>query len=679
MRILTASDRALLVEAADLDEAMRLNLAWAGVPGVVELIPGARTVLVRFDPVLVDAASLAEVLSSTTVDAAHVPHVGEVAIPVRYDGEDLADVAALLDVSTDEVVSRHLAAQWQVAFSGFAPGFGYAVGSDPLFDVPRRSSPRTRVPAGSVALAGQFSGVYPRESPGGWQLIGRTDAVMWDIDRDPPALFAPGTLVRFERAEREIVEGASSAGETPSAAEASHGVSSAARSSPPLNDPDGRPSVVERAERDETPSVSPDGRPSVVERAERDETPSVSPGGRPLVVERAERDETSSVSPDGRSSVVERAERDETPSVSPGGRSSVVERAERDETPSPSPSGHDAEGGSLEVLRPALQLLVQDPGRPGHAALGVSASGAADRTAMRDANRAVGNATDAAVLELVGGASLRYHGVPTVAAIAGAVGEISLYAADGMGSGIRLGAPFALDDGDELRIGHPVRGLRYAIAVRGGIRTAPALGSAAADTLAGLGPAPLAAGDLIAVGDPRTAPHPVQPEPLTRDLPAPGETAELRILLGPRDDWFTDGALEALTGQEWDVTPRSDRVGIRLHGVTPLERAVAGELPSEGAVTGAIQVPPDGQPVLFLPDHPLTGGYPIIGAVIDADLDLAGQLPPGARVRFRVAQPVVERPTGGRETKRIGPPEGVSSRRSAPRSTTEEEGEGTPS
>ncbi|REJ08512.1 allophanate hydrolase [Microbacterium bovistercoris] len=526
MRILTASDRALLVEAADLDEAMRLNLAWAGTPGVVELIPGARTVLVRFDPLRVEAETLADVLSSTTVDAAHVPHVGEVAIPVRYDGEDLTDVAALLGVSVDEVIARHLAAEWQVAFSGFAPGFGYAVGSDPLFDVPRRSSPRTRVPAGSVALAGHFTGVYPRESPGGWQLIGRTDAVMWDIDRDPPALFSPGTLVRFERAEREVV------------------------SSPPGPE---RPSS--RFARSGSAEQRDEGRPAP---------------------------------------------------------------------------------GTLEVLRPALQLLVQDFGRPGHAALGVSASGAADRTAMRDGNRAVGNTSDAAVLEIVGGAALRYRGVPTVAAIAGASGEMRLYAADGMERGIRLGAPFALDDGDEMRLGHPDRGLRYALAVRGGILTAPALGSAASDTLAGLGPAPLAAGDVIAVGDPRTAPHPVDPEPLVRELPAVGEAVELGIVLGPRDDWFTDAAIAALTGQEWDVTPRSDRVGIRLHGETPLERAVAGELPSEGAVTGAIQVPPDGQPVLFLPDHPLTGGYPIIGAVIDRDLDIAGQLPPGVRVRFRV-------------------------------------------
>ena len=209
MRILTASDRALLIEARDLDEAMRLNLAWDGVPGVVERIPGARTVLVRFDPLRTSASELAAVLAATEIGTGDLPSAGEVTVPVRYDGEDLDEAASLLGVSADELIRRHLAADWQVAFSGFAPGFGYVVSGDPLFDVPRRSSPRTRVPAGSVALAGAFTGVYPRESPGGWQLIGRTDAAMWDIDRDPPALLSPGALVRFTRAERDAIRAGS--------------------------------------------------------------------------------------------------------------------------------------------------------------------------------------------------------------------------------------------------------------------------------------------------------------------------------------------------------------------------------------------------------------------------------------------------------------------------------------
>ncbi|WP_431791961.1 carboxyltransferase domain-containing protein [Microbacterium paraoxydans] len=514
MRILTASDSALLVEADDLEQAMRLNLAWSDVPGVLERIPGARTVLVRFDPNRTSAAALAEALAATVVDAAALPDAGEVTIPVRYDGEDLDEAAALLDVSAEELVARHLAADWRVAFSGFAPGFGYAVSGDPLFDVPRRSSPRTRVPAGSVALAGAFSGVYPRESPGGWQLIGRTALEMWDIDRDPPALLAPGRRVRFVRAERESV------------------------------------------------AVSP---------ASADAT-------------------------------------------------RVARRGD---------------GPAVEVVRPSLQLLVQDAGRPGFAALGVSASGVADRVAMHAANRAVGNTPAAAVLESVGGAVLRFHGAG-VAAVTGAAGSLTLTDADGIERTLLPGVPFATVDGDELTLGHPERGLRSVIAVRGGFAPAAALDSRATDTLAGLGPAPLAAGDLLPIGAAAVAA--VEPDPVPSPLPAAGELVTLEITLGPRDDWFTAAGVDALTGQEWTVTPRSDRVGIRLHGDVPLERAVGGELPSEGAVTGAIQVPPDGQPVLFLPDHPLTGGYPIIGALTDRSLDLAAQLPPGVRVRFTVKE-----------------------------------------
>jgi len=177
------------------------------------------------------------------------------------------------------------------------------------------------------------------------------------------------------------------------------------------------------------------------------------------------------------------------------------------------------------------------------------------------------------------------------------------------------------------------------LATRGGILSPPVLGSQATDTLAGLGAVPLRGGDAVAIADPQAAPYLVDPHPLPRALPAPGETVTLEITLGPRDDWFTLAAIATLTGQEWEITPRGDRVGIRLAGAVPLERAVAGELASEGAVTGALQVPPDGQPVLFLPDHPLTGGYPVIAAVTDKHLDLAAQLPPGRRVRFRVVPP----------------------------------------
>ncbi|QMU96996.1 5-oxoprolinase/urea amidolyase family protein [Microbacterium esteraromaticum] len=580
MRVLTASDRALLVECADLDEAMRMHRAWADVPGVLERVPGARTVLVRFDPLRTSADELALELTAVVAGGSAQASGVEVTVPVRYEGEDLGDVGEMLGVSTAELIRRHSAARWTVAFTGFAPGFGYLVGDDPLFDVPRRTSPRTRVPAGSVALAGRFSGVYPRESPGGWQLIGTADAVMWDVHRDPPALLAPGTVVRFVDAERAAVSGVSDA------------------------------SVAERRVESRRAGGGPDGLVVPTGAGARAAVSGVSDAS---AAERRVESRRAGGGPDGL----------------------VV------------PAGADER--AVEVIDPGLQLLVQDLGRPGHAELGVPASGAADRVALRDANRAVGNAPSAAVLEGVGAIALGFRGAG-VAAVAGADAELAVIRADGRAVSIPHGAPFAVADGDRLEIGPPMRGLRVSIAVRGGIRMPDQLGSRSTDTLSGIGPAPLRAGDLIAIGDaPTTAVESASPP---RELPAPGDLTVLDITRGPRDDWFVRDSVGLLTEQEWLVTPRSDRVGIRLHGERALQRAIPDELPSEGAVAGAIQVPSDGQPVLFGPDHPTTGGYPIIGALTDRARDLAGQLPPGARIRFRLASGISDDSAG---TRRVDP------------------------
>ncbi|SMX92231.1 sensor histidine kinase inhibitor, KipI family [Brevibacterium iodinum ATCC 49514] len=536
----TASRRHLLVECADLTATMALHrsLEAADLPGVTELIPAARTVLISFDPARTHAEILAEAVRGLGHTESASDAAREVTIDVHYDGDDLAEVADLLSVSPDEVIKRHQAATWQVAFAGFAPGFGYLAGDDELFNVPRRSSPRTRVPVGSVALAGEFTGVYPRSSPGGWELIGRTDAKLWDLDREPPALFVPGTIVKFAEAGRETVEVAGS-----SARSGASGFSG-------------------------------------------------SPGA-------------------------EGSESD-----------SAVDSAADSASDSAAAASH-----ALEVLRPGLQLLIQDLGRPGFASMGVSAAGAADRTALTAANRLVGNAETAAGLESFGGAVLLRATGDGVAAVTGATGSITVTAADGTVLTPRLGEAFALADGDELELGPTERGVRRYFAVRGGIAVETALDSSSADTLAGLGPAAVDNGTTVGVHAPRTAPHLVDPNPAQpRDLPQAGETVTLSVTLGPREDWFTEAGIETLLSQEWTVTHESDRVGLRLNGEVPLERARTGELPSEGAVTGALQVPPNGQPVLFGPDHPLTGGYPIIASI--DDVDLAAQLPPGVKLRF---------------------------------------------
>ncbi|MFI5711223.1 allophanate hydrolase subunit 1 [Kribbella sp. NPDC051620] len=200
MRILPAGDRAVLVELESLDAVLGYYAALADSPpaGVIDIVPAARTVLVTTDGG--DLSSLTRALHAVqSVDGVQVG--GDLLeIPVTYDGEDLPDLAGFLNCSIDDVIKRHTAEDWTVAFCGFSPGFGYLTGTG-TWDIPRRKSPRTKVPTGAVALAGEFSGVYPRESPGGWQLIGHTDLAIFDQNRTPAALFHPGRHIRFTKAD----------------------------------------------------------------------------------------------------------------------------------------------------------------------------------------------------------------------------------------------------------------------------------------------------------------------------------------------------------------------------------------------------------------------------------------------------------------------------------------------
>jgi KipI family sensor histidine kinase inhibitor len=190
---------ALMLEVGSLSEvqAVHAALADAPPPGVVDLVPSARTVLLHLDPAVTDVAEVERAVRGLTPRHGGHPSGPLVEVPVVYDGEDLDEVGSLTGLGAAGVVEAHTAAEWTVAFCGFAPGFGYMVDAKGGWQVPRRSTPRTRVPAGAVGLAAEFSGVYPRESPGGWQLIGRTDLAVFDLDRDPPALLMPGTRVRF--------------------------------------------------------------------------------------------------------------------------------------------------------------------------------------------------------------------------------------------------------------------------------------------------------------------------------------------------------------------------------------------------------------------------------------------------------------------------------------------------
>ena len=202
MRVLPFGDSALLVELDDLDAVLALAAAVQAerLDGVLDVVPAARTVLVVTEPrTALDALATTLTSLSSAQRPAQV-EVEPVEIAVVYDGPDLAEVARLTGLDEDEVVAAHTGTPWRIAVGGFAPGFAYLTGGDPRLTVPRRDEPRTTVPAGAVGLAGEYSGVYPRPSPGGWQLIGRTDAALWDAERDPAALLTPGGTVRFKAA-----------------------------------------------------------------------------------------------------------------------------------------------------------------------------------------------------------------------------------------------------------------------------------------------------------------------------------------------------------------------------------------------------------------------------------------------------------------------------------------------
>ncbi len=286
--------------------------------------------------------------------------------------------------------------------------------------------------------------------------------------------------------------------------------------------------------------------------------------------------------------------------------------------------------GGLRVVATGPLATVQDLGRPGWFAIGVGVSGAADRPSLRLANRLVGNPEGAAAVEcLLGGLELEAL-TPVTVAVTGAEVQPRV---DGVPVG--HGSVVPLRTGQRLSLGLADAGLRAYIAVRGGVDVPPVLGSRSRDTLAGIGPEPLTVGRHLPVGIATTG------WPVVDVAPVPALTTEpvhARVVLGPRDDWFVDAA-SLFTGH-WVMTDRLDRVGARLSrpdAYPALTRRRDGELPTEGMPVGAVQVPPSGEPVVFLADHPITGGYPVVGVVVTDDIPLLAQARPAQRVTFRPA------------------------------------------
>ncbi|MGB6040515.1 MAG: 5-oxoprolinase/urea amidolyase family protein [Gordonia sp. (in: high G+C Gram-positive bacteria)] len=463
------------------------------------------------------AASHREPETATDVGA-------DAVIPTVYDGADLAEAAELVGVSPNHLAQAHARIIWRAQFLGFAPGFAYLVPhpASPLRDVyllaqiARRPQSRPSVPAGSVAVAAGYGAIYPREGPGGWYLLGHTDAPLWEPSRREPAMLAAGMLVRFVAVDSAATHG-------PSAMQ--NHVDSG---DPKMTDADHR-----------AISVTP---------------------------------------------------------------------------------------ASLSVLSPGLLATIQDFGRPGLADMGVARSGAADLPALALANRLVGNPEDAAGIEItLGGWSARTQRAVVLAVTGPAV--------DVFVDDVPVGSHATIEVPAEavVRVGTPSRGARNYVAIRGGILAPQELGSASTDLLSHLGPRPLRAGDEIRLRSdeldwPTTQLAPVGSSP---------RVVELVAEVGPRDARLID--VDVLSEGHWQVTPASNRVGVRLDRVgdapLPEHRDLPGML-SEGVPLGGIQIPPSGQPVIFLADHPVTGGYPVVAVLTTESLWLAAQLVAGDEVRL---------------------------------------------
>ena len=516
MRFLSVNADCFLIELASLEETLALynKLHTMQLNGIKDLVPAAKTILVFFNEIETTFKTLVTSIQTVKIGSGVERNVQELIIPICYTGEDLAQVAELQGLSIADVILKHRQSVWNVAFIGFAPGFAYMSSPDrPFTDTPRLAVPRKKIPSGSLGLAGQYSGIYPKDSPGGWQLIGTTAEKMWDLERKNPALLLPGMTVHFE--------------------DVTH-----------------QPTTV-----------------SVAQQVNRTVEPKQS---MPL----------------------------------------------------------------FTVTAPSLQMLIQDEGRFNQTKIGVGVAGAMDVSAMHSANRIVGNSTSTPVIEVLnGGLKAKMH-QSAVIAVTGAISNIHVKFSDGQKTDFESYQAIALDEGDEFQIQAPTAGLRNYLAIRGGIDVQPVLNSTSFDSLAILGPEPIKMGDTVYQGQVEVS-NISNTEIAKLHLPKVGDVVELDIVMGPRTDWFEAESIEHLCQQAWFVTNESNRVGLRLSGEQPLQRKITHELESEGTCIGALQIPPSGQPVLFMNDHPLTGGYPVIAAVAKHHWDLVAQIPAGCQIKFK--------------------------------------------
>jgi len=509
MGLRALGDSAWLFEAGGSDSRAQLELVLRlvkllesqRIPEVLDVVSSFDSLAVHFDPA--DGARVLAWVTSLPPPAsgnADSDKIRTQIVPVVYGGEcgpDLPNLAAALSRSESEIVRLHTAADYTVAAMGFSPGFPYLSGLPSELQTPRRASPR-RVAAGSVGIAGNQAGIYPFESQGGWQILGRTGLSLFDPHQPEPSLLAPGDHVRFL--------------------------------------------AVDHLDFAQTPSMPP---------------------------------------------------------------------APRDE-------------GGIELVEPGAFTTVQDLGRPGYQAMGVSPGGVADPVAARVANRLVGNRDDAAVLECcMRGPVIRFHAASRVAFVGW--------------SDLRSGRPVEVHPGESIDLRTRMLAVRGYVAVAGGISVPKVLGSRATDVRAGFGGhggRALKAGDRLPIGPGTSGPPLGNWRVGWPRMARPHRITELRFLPGVQSSWFSAIAHRRLRSEIYQTSTAFDRTGIRLEGPL-LELEKPGEMVSQPVVGGSVQVPPDGRPIVLLAERQTVGGYPQIGHVISADLPKLARSWPGTQLRFR--------------------------------------------
>lgn len=598
-----AAMRALSALAAKIEEEVP--------PGLLETVPTGRSLAIFYDPFATSGEEWRRRIEQWIGELPGQAGDGGriVDIPVCYGGEygpDLPEVAARAGITEEEAVRLHSGAEYMVGMIGFAPGFPYLRGLPPQLATPRRPVPRTKVPAGSVAIGGGQTGIYPADLPGGWHIIGRTPVTLFDPAADPPSLLAPGDRVRFVPVEESVFR---------------HHQSRLHQSKPLL-----KPS-------EPSPRSKTLLKPSEPSKQWEQLRPSYG-----LAAGSGERGKGWT----GTAELGKAESGTENPGEADG---SVTESASGSFAGTACESGGGSDVISLfRVRKPGLYTTVQDAGRPGFQRYGVSPGGAMDPVSYRLANRLVGNRSGEPALEMtLAGPELEVLGEAVIACCGADM------AATVNGKPLPAGRPVYVEKGDILRFGTARAGCRAYLAVAGGFAVPKALGGCGMSPAAGL---PGLLGRALVTGDVLHADanrdghadhgnHGIRLSASWRlkphvPLPAAGQAMQIRVVSGPEFGRLSEEAVRLLLEQFYTVEARSNRMGLRLAGTEPVPSPDAAGMVSEAVAWGTVQLPPGGQPIVLAADRQTTGGYPRVLQVIAADLSLIGQAAPGVRLVFRM-------------------------------------------